>query len=489
MAFAQPSRGVADRERPALGCTPLTVVIAPAGFGKTTVMDGWSRRVPSSAYGTFDPFLGTNARDIGLVLVECARELGAAENLLIDAVGLLTPEGGGLGAEFVTRLGKALRGISEPYVCFLDDLHGLSEKASRDLGRLISAVADERRRFVVASRVELPWPVERWRITEFATVVSADQLRLSREEIAQLLPAESAQLAAAAHRATGGWPAAVEVIRWRLESSPAFDLDLETEVLDLVDYVLAEVLPALPEAEMRVLTRTSILQPFPTSVAVAVSGEATAAKVLFDAQRRTSLITALEDGRYSYHAVLRAALRRQLEHAEPELAQQLQLRAAGAWLDEADTFTTLTNAMDHLIAGRAWPEALQLLRRRLVQIDQNGRLDRFVEWLDAIPGQQWRDDIELVLQYGYANLRIGRFAQAIESLHDPVIGHNEHAAAVARLTYAWATGWTADPREALRLCEQTAPVLVALDKAAEQGGIPGFPGVHRFELATEIAAG
>lgn len=489
MVFAQLPRGVAERERLALGDAPLTVVIAPAGFGKTTLIGGWRRRTASAAYGTFDAFFRTNTRDIGLVLAECARELGVAEDAVVEAIGLLAADGDGLGAEFVTRLGRALREVDGPYVCFLDDLQGLSEEAGRDLGRLISAVADERHQFVVASRVQLPWPVERWRVTGFAVVVPADQLRLTSEEIARLLPAESAQLAPAAHRVTGGWPAAVEVIRWRLATNPHLDLDLETEVLDLVDYVLAEVLPVLPEAETRVLTRTSILQPFPTSVAVAVSGEATAAGILFDAHRHTSLITELEDGRYSYHAVLRAALRRQLAHAEPELDQQLQLRAAEAWLDEPDTFTALSSAVDHLIAGRAWSEAIELLRRRLGQIDRNARLDRFVEWLDAIPGRQWRDDAEMVLLYSYANLRIGRSAQAIDALHDPAISGNDHAAAVAKLTYAWTTGWVTDPQEALRLCRQVAPVLAALDKAAEGGRIPQFPGVRRFELAAEIAVG
>lgn len=489
MAFAHVPRGMAEREHLPLGHAPLSAVIAPAGFGKTTLIEGWRGRTSSAAYGTFDRFYRTNARDIALVLTGCAHDLGVADDSIAEVIGLLAPDGAGMGAEFVTRLGEALREVPGPYVCFLDDLHGLSEDACRDVGRLISMVADAQHQFVVASRVGPPWPLERWRIAGFAEVVTADRLRLTREEITRLLPAEASHLAPAAHRVTGGWAAAVEVIRWRLAANPNFDLDLETEVLDLVDYVLAEVLPVLPESEMRVLTRTSILQPFPTSVAVAVSGEMTAARILFEAHRRTSLIAALDDGRYSYHAVLRAALQRQLTHTEPELEQELQLRAAEAWLDEPDSFTALSNAVGHLIAGRSWADAVELLRRRLVQIDQNSRLDRFVEWLEAIPGRQWRDDVEMVLQYSYANLRIGRSAQAIESLHDPAIDRNEHAAAVAKLTYAWNTGWTADPDEALRLCQQAAPILAALDKAVERGGIPQFPGVRRFELAAEIAVG
>ncbi len=487
--MGQPSRGVAGREHLPLGHAPLTVVVAPAGFGKTTLLDAWRAGTESTAYDTFDAFYRTNARDAGLVLAGCARSLGVAESHVAEVIGLLSPDGSGLGAEFVARLGQLLREVSGRYLCFLDDLHGLSEETGRDVGRLIGSVADQRHRFVVASRTDPPWPVERWRISGFSTTVTADQLRLTLDEVAGLLPSASAQLAGAAHRVTGGWPAAVEVIRWRLEASPNFDVDLEAEVLDLIDYAVAEVLPVLPEPQVRVLTRTSILQPFPASVAVAVSGEASAPAVLFDTRRHTSLVSVLEDGRYAYHAVLRAALARQLAHAEPELERQLQLRAAEAWLDEPDSFHALANAVDHLLAARAWSDAIELLRHRLVQIDRHARLDRFVEWLDAIPARHWRGDLAMVLQYSYTNLRIGRSAQAMECLHDPAIGRNEHAAAVAKLTYAWMTGWTADPQEAVSLCEQAGPLLGALDELAEQHGIPQFPGVNRFALAAQVAAG
>ncbi len=489
MVFAHPRRSLIDLERLALDHTPLTIVVAPAGFGKTMLIDGWRHRTASQAFGTFDAFYRTDARDAGLVLARCARDLGVAQSPIMKVMSLLAPGSGGLGVEFVARLGQLLRAVSERYVCFLDDLHGISEDARRDVGRLIGTVADERHQFVVASRSDPPWPVERWRITGFATTVSADQLRLTSAEITQLLPPGAAELTPVVHRVTGGWPAAVTVIGRRLEASPNLDLDLETEVLDLVDYVVAEVLPALPAAEIRVLTRTSILQPFPASVAIAVSGEPSAPGILFDAHRRTSLITVLDDGRYAYHPVLREALRRQLARCEPESEQRLQVRAAQAWLDEPDSFATLSNAVDHLIAARSWADALDLLRGRLVQIDQNARLDRFVEWFDAIPGRHWRGDIEMMLRYSYANLRIGRSAQAIESLHDPAIERDERALAVAKLTYAWNTGWSSDPDEALRLCGQASPILSVLDESDQRVGIPQFPGVHRFALAAEIAAG
>ncbi|MFT3968824.1 MAG: LuxR C-terminal-related transcriptional regulator [Micropruina sp.] len=482
------SPGLSERDHLLLGDAPLTVVVAPAGFGKTTVLNTWRARTPSSVYGTFDAFYRTGARDAGLVLARCARELTDAEDAVAEAMDTLTGDkGGGLGAEFVAELARVLREISGPYVCFLDDLHGLSEEVCRDVGRLIGSVADQRHRFVVASRTELPWPVERWRVAGFAATTTTDELRLTPDEIARLLPPDATQLAPVAHRVTEGWPAAVRMISRRLAADPNPDLDIEAEMLDLVNYVTAEMIPELSDTELRVLTRTSILQPFPASVAITVSGEAVAPGVLLDARERTSLVGVLDDGHYSFHPVLRAALQQQLAYAEPGLDQQLHKRAAEAWLDEPDSFTALSNALDHLIAARAWTEAIDLLGQRLVEIEQHGQLDRFVEWVDLIPGRWWRHDTAMVLQYSYARLRIGRPALPIGSLRAPDTGGTSHAAAVAKLTYAWMTGWTTDPQEALRLCAQAVPLRTLTDQASEPRWVPSHVPISALELTAQMA--
>lgn len=464
---------------------PLTVVVAPAGFGKTTLIDQWRQAESPSTVGSFDAFYRTNSLDAGILLTDCAGALGVAEDARRDAIGLINPDGESLGPEFVRRLAAALRAIPGPFTCYLDDLHGLPDETARDVGRLVSFVADDRHRFVVTSRTTPAWPVQRWRVSGFADLITADQLRLSVDDIAVLLGPEFSHLAPRVLEATEGWPAAVEVVRWRLRGSSVIDFD--AAVIDLIDYVADEVLPVLPETELRVLTRTSILPPFPVSVAVAVSGEVGAAEVLDDVRRRTSLITRLDDGTHRYHAVLRAALRRRLTHAEPALAQELQTRAADAWLDEPESFATLANAIDHLIDGRAWERVVELLRRHEPHIERHSRLDRFARWLEAVPSPYWRDDSELLLLYGAANLRIGRAGRAIEALRDPVIAREPGTAAIGNLTYAWMTGWTTDPREALRLCEQARPVIERLDEAAGPHGFHRLGNVTRYGLAADIA--
>ncbi|MFT3852773.1 MAG: hypothetical protein QM733_08565 [Ilumatobacteraceae bacterium] len=478
--------GVPARLEERFGRCPLVVVTAPAGFGKTTLLQSWWRRagdVPKAMI-SFDAFRRPNALDAARAAVRGLVALGVSPAAADELAALVPSDGGSFGSEFVRAVEDAMRELPGELVVFCDDVHGLVPDAARELGRILSMVADDRHRVVVATRVEPPWPVHRWGVTGFADLLTADDLRLTTDEVAEMLGPDFAAVAPRVAAVTGGWAAALEVVRWRLQVDP--QIDVERAAFDLVDYVGAEVLPLLDPADVRVLIRASILEPFPVGVAVAVTAEPVAPRVLDETVRRTSLASRLTDGRYAYHAVLREALRRRLTVLEPGVEPELHLRAADAWLEEPDSFVGLTSALDHLVEARQWERALELLRRRWIEIDQHARLDRIVEWLEAIPGRWWRDDVETMLLFGWANLRTGRASRALEIVHDPTIAANPAAVAVARLAYASTTAWSTDPLETLALVDEVRPTLAALD-ARSLPDLPAYPGVANFVLAAEIA--
>lgn len=469
------------------GRRPLAVVVAPAGFGKTTLLQSWWRRAGETpkALVSFDAFRRSNALDAGHALVDGLRRVGVSPPAAAELVALLPADGESFGSEFVRAVEDVVRAIQPDCALFLDDVHGLTPGVARELGRLVSMAADDGHLVVVATRHEPPWPIERWRVAGFADVITGDELRFGTGEIAELLGPELAHLAPRVAAATEGWAAALEAVRWHLEIDPHGAI--EPVVLDLADYVSAEVLTALDPADLRVLSRTAILEPFPVGVATAVTGEAATPRVLDQIRRRTSLVTTLDDGRLAYHAVLREALRRQLVRTEPDVERQLHARAAEAWLDEPDSFAGLVNALDHLVEGRSWSAAVELLRRRWAELDVRSRIDLVVSWLDAIPGRMWRHDVEMMLLKGWANLRIGNASRALEVVTTPTIAANPPAAAVAKVAYASTIGWTADPLEALTLCEEARPLLPDVDDDSGLGSIPVHPGAANFELAAEIA--
>ncbi|HMR49023.1 MAG TPA: LuxR C-terminal-related transcriptional regulator [Arachnia sp.] len=480
--FASDGR-VALRVPVSFGTAPLTVIVAPAGFGKSTLMRTWrSQQGPdtATASGTFDAFHQTNALDAGLVLTDLARELGVPEPVRRDALSLLRDGGAELGREFVSRIGAALAGLPHRFVCFLDDMDALPDRVSGEVARLVSSVADERHRFVVASRGRLAWPVQRWRVSGFTDLVRADELLLSVEDIAELLGPGLAHLAPRAWEVTGGWAAAVETLRWRLPAMPS--LRLEDAVVDLADYIVAEVLPALPPQDMQVLSRTSILDAFPGTVAVAVSGDPAAPRILEEVRARTSLLTLLDDGRYRYRFILREALRRHLAAHEPDALQELHACAAEAWLEEPNSFAAYVNAVDHLVEARSWHRAIDLASEGVDELDRHARVDLLVRWFDAVPGRHWRGDGKLLVLYCWASLRIGNVTAALSGLRSPVIADDPLAAAVGTLLHGAAMSWSVAPLDALDACERSLPTMVALDRT-RSSDTPWIPGMRRYELA------
>ncbi len=466
---------------------PLTIIVAPAGFGKTTLIRTWhADATENAAAASFDTSQQTNALDVGLVLADAAGDLGVSKSVLEEALGLIQPDGLALGRGFIHTLGDALRVLADPFICSLDDVQVLPDEISREVGGLISSVVDDRHRFVAASRRVPPWPVARWRVNGFADLVEADQLRLTSTQIEALLGSDLAHHVPRVVEVTGGWAAAVEAVRWRLKVAPT--LVVADVARDLIDYVMAEVLPVLPPAEIRTLCQCSILQTFPVSVAVAVTEDRSAAQVLDEVHQQTSLVTRFADGTYRYHPILQEALRQGLERSEPERWVELHARAGEAWLDEPDSYGALVNAADHLLEARAWSQVLDLLKRRVRELDMQGRLDLAARWMDAIPGEHWRDDADLVLLYGWANQRIGKTGRAVEALHNPVFTTEAAVGAVGALLHAAAVSWDADPVEAIELCEHALPELRALD-AEKREGAPEFPGVDGYELAAHSLIG
>lgn len=480
---------LAGRVPVTFGAAPLTTILAPAGFGKSTLMRMWRSRLGRdwvTAGGSFDAFHHTNALDAGLVLTGLARELGVDEPALQAALALVPDDGTELGRAFIGRLGAALIALPHRFVCFLDDLQALPANVAGDLGWLVSSVADDRRRFVVASRSELSWPVQRWRVSGFADVVVADDLLLSVDDIAALFGPDLAHVARRAHEVTGGWAAAVEMLRSRLRAMPT--LKVEDAVLDLADYVLAEVLPALEPRGMLVLSRTSILDAFTEPVAVAISGDPAALRILEDVRRRTSLITRTEEGTYRYHSILREALHRHLARQEPESLRELHVRAAEAWLEEPDSFATFTHAVEHLVEARSWQRVLDLASEGVHELDRHGRIDLLVRWFDSVPGSYWRNDGRQLVLYAWASLRIGNVTGALSELQRPAITEDPVAAASGRLVYGAAASWTVDPCEAMEVCERALPTMVELDRS-RPSETPWIPGVQGYELAAEWMVG
>lgn len=461
-------------------------MVAAAGWGKTTLLRSWhATETDASAHVSFDREHRSSALDAGVVLVSAAEQLGIGDDRLRTTVSLIPADGASLGSAFIGAFADLLQDMGTPFVVFLDDLHTLGAATTADVGQLVRTVADRHHRFVISSRRNPSWAVHRWRVNGFADILTADDLRLDEPEIAALLGTDHAALAPRVASITAGWPAAVQAVLWRVRLAP--DADLEHAMLDLVDYVESEIFPGLGRADLDVLCRTSILGTFPLDVATRVTGDPQTPRILRETMRSTALLTILPDGRVAFDDALRTALRHRLATVVDDHGLKLlQKKAAAAWLDQPDSFDGLATAMDHLLDGHCWVRARELLRRRWPEVDRHSRLDAVVGWFEAIPSRWWRDDLDLTLLYGWANLRVGHDERALELLHDPVVLAHPAGGAIATVGYAWSVGWSTDPREAVTIIDDALGTSAGVGQDVQH--YLAVLGVADYRLAGEVAS-
>jgi LuxR family maltose regulon positive regulatory protein len=372
-----PRARLEERLGSALAHRRLTLLCAPAGFGKTAAL---TRQIAQLAKDTALAWIAADDED----------DLHRFLHSLIAALEPFDPpwrsEPTALIAVAVderadrraaaTGLVNALAGCDVPRgIIVLDDAHRIADPAVYEfLGHVIERLPDNWG-FVIASRVEPRLPLARMRARDELEEFRQADLSFTQEEVQALVKtsgeAPDAKLLLAR---TGGWPAGVRLAisaHQRGHKSIARAMDH-----DMFDFLAAEVLDDMPADLRRFLLRCSVLPQLTASRCSAVSGEARAAELLAELDRR-GLFVSVQDGPepvLTLHDLVREFLEDRLRREDPELLPELLRRAAdsepdpvrrmslqlraGA-LDEAER--SLEIAVEPLLADSAAEPVLHLI--------------------------------------------------------------------------------------------------------------------------------
>lgn len=332
----------------------LTLLIAPAGYGKTTILAQWSDAAKAEgdlvAWVTLDEddaeprqFLSGMVFGLSQAGVDLGGLVAQAEQGLVElSVGACLE----LLIEALAKDGRT---------CFivLDDYH---RPACAEIDRLLSRFAHlspQNARLVVSARVRPNFGVPQLLASGFAAELSADALRLTKEESRQLLDADlpEAEFATVFDR-TEGWPVALQLARLVLRghNGAASALrHLTSRGSHLSTYLADQVLGGLPAEVVDFLLETSILERFNAELTDAVRDRSDSWSFMDQLEPLQSLITPLDDDDvwYRYHHLFAEYLRHLLIQRRPGDVPRLHDRASRAF----EAKGMLVEAVRHAVAA------------------------------------------------------------------------------------------------------------------------------------------
>jgi LuxR family maltose regulon positive regulatory protein len=350
----------------------LTLVAAPAGFGKTTLLADWLAGIaPGSATVAWLSLDQTDDNpasfwtNVITALQTVLPEVGADTLVL-----LASPQPPSIESVLTTLLNQ-LGAIRGDVVLVLDDYHLIDAQDVHDGMAYLIDHLPPRMHLVIASRADPPLPLSRLRARGELVEVRAADLRFTADEAGDYLndvmdlhlsPTDVAVL----EDRTEGWIAALQLAALSMQGRgdvAGFIADFAGDDRYIVDYLVEEVLKRESEAVRGFLLKTSILDRLSASLCAAVIGEHSgSAKAMLEAlERRNLFLVPLDDRRrwYRYHHLFAEVLHTRLADEQPDLEPILHTRASAWYAENGEP----SDAIRHALAANAFATAADLVER------------------------------------------------------------------------------------------------------------------------------
>ena len=366
----------------------LTLVAAPPGFGKTTLVAQW--RCSPLNHKPF-AWVSLDAADNDPVRLWChvisSLHLACPQFDSDKILALLRGQAPDFAGTVLPVLVNELASLPQRVVLVLDDYHLIRKPDCHGQVALLLGHLPPRVQVVIATRTDPPLPLARMRAVGEMVEFRARELRFDAQQAAELIHSvvtaelTDRDLAYLVER-TEGWPAGLYLaaLSMRVESSPAaFVRQFFGGNRFIADYLVEDVLNRQPGDIRRFLTRTSILGRFCAPLCDAVTGSADAAAIIDVLERENLFVVPLDEYRrwFRYHHLFAQVLRGELARTEPGLVPSLHARAS-AWHRASGT---TDEAVTHALAAGDVDAATDLIAQNFHAYNDSGRGATVRHWL------------------------------------------------------------------------------------------------------------
>ncbi len=391
----------------------LTLLSAPPGFGKTTILSTWLATLPNTpAWVSLDED-DNQPVHFWSYLIGALEKAAGETGRFMDERTLLEAEQAARPQVLLTGLINKIAGVSRPLLLILDDYHHISTQSIHDSVSYLLDHMPANLRMVIATRTDPPLPLGRWRARGQLTEIRAAELRFSADEVRAFLSSMDLHLPpdllAALEERTEGWAAGLQLAALSLqhrdpESAARFIAGFSGRHHFVLDYLTDEVLHRQPQEIQDFLLQTALLEQISAPLCDTLLADQLAQpaqRMLETLEHANLFLVPLDDEGvwFRYHHLFADLLRARLNEIYPQRVPELHRRAA-QWYALHGLYP---RAVHHAFAAKDYSLAAGIIENAVRQVStwSSGDIATLLGWLRILP-----DDV--VLQHPWLRLYSSR---------------------------------------------------------------------------------
>ena len=479
---------------------PLTLVSAPAGFGKTTLLSQWLAEsgmpVAPVAWLSLEPEDNDPTRFLSY-LIAALQTLDA--HIGTTALALLhTPQPAPPETVLAMLTNDLVSRDAGDFVLVLDDYHVITaDSIHRGMTFLLEHLPPQMH-LILVTRADPPLPLARPRAGGHLAELRAADLRFGTTEVSAFLQdvmglALSPEAIATLERRTEGWIAGLQLAALSLQGKAdvsEFLASFTGSHRFVLDYLSDEVLARQTAPVQQFLLHTCILERLSGPLCDAVTGQEGSQAMLEALDRANLFVVSLDDERgwYRYHHLFAEVLRRHLQQTEPTLLPVLHRRAS-AWYEQHDL---PIEAVQHALAAPDVALAARLIEPIALPIAFQGQITTVLGWLNALPEALVRARPFLCVYYARLLMYTNQLEMAEVRVQEAEWGvQEEMPAEQARIIQGWVfstrtgiAGLSGDLPHAIPLAHQALALLPEAEVIPRVGAI--ITAARAYELSGDV---
>jgi LuxR family maltose regulon positive regulatory protein len=397
----------------------VTIVSAPPGSGKTSLLRAWADR-------------STNPHRVALVSVNRGQQ--SAQSFWCDVLDAIRRPERSIGSEpepaptaapdtaqLLDSIVSEVAEHAEPVVQIIDDLHELqSADALAQLGHLVEVLPSSAR-VVLSSRRDPPIRLHRLRLADEIAEIRGASLLFTERETRELLAASEIGLSDAGvnalHQRTEGWAAGLRLAAISMSGHrdpERFVAEFSGTDRAIGEYLMAEMIERQPSGVQDMLLRTSLVDRINGELADLLAARSGCEQMLLELEEANAFVVSVDAAHtwFRYHQLLADFLRLELRRTSADEIQDLHRRAARWFADHGN----VVEAVRHALAAGDWPDAARLVSDHSFRWVLDGQAGTIRTVLQAFPEGASADHPDLALAHAAAELNEGRLEEAAAQL-------------------------------------------------------------------------